>query len=199
MARAKLQEHFTSNMGGGAMAWSSMYVDQLRPHVVCTTASAASVTDTLKWLAGMELCDVTMVKPDESGVVSVDAVVKALRSATVLVSVPHADGNTGAVQPVADISRAVRQWIDDYGEPTPHCTLSRKITPCSLRPPAASASDFSSMQADGSLCRGAREAGHGWRGLSACRRFSHVGSGVRVASALCCTSSGVLSVLLSPR
>jgi cysteine sulfinate desulfinase/cysteine desulfurase-like protein len=37
------QEHFSSNMGGDALGWSRMYVDQLRPHVVASAIEHPAV------------------------------------------------------------------------------------------------------------------------------------------------------------
>lgn len=40
---------------------------------------------------------------------------EAMRSTTVLVSVSHANPWTGAVQPIGEIAKAVREWVDEYG------------------------------------------------------------------------------------
>lgn len=53
--------------------------------------------------------DVTLVRPDADGVVSVSAVKAALRDDTCLVSIMYANNEVGAVEPVRDICRAVRK------------------------------------------------------------------------------------------
>ena len=50
---------------------------------------------------------VTLVTPDSSGRVSVEAVRSALRGDTVLVSIMHANNETGVIQPVSEIAAAV--------------------------------------------------------------------------------------------
>ncbi|MCF0120853.1 MAG: aminotransferase class V-fold PLP-dependent enzyme [Oscillospiraceae bacterium] len=52
--------------------------------------------------------DITYVKPDNHGRVTAEAVGEALRSDTVLVSVMLVNNETGAVNPVADISKMLR-------------------------------------------------------------------------------------------
>jgi cysteine sulfinate desulfinase/cysteine desulfurase-like protein len=42
-SRRALQDHFTATMGGSALAWSSMYVDQLRPHIITTAVEHPGV------------------------------------------------------------------------------------------------------------------------------------------------------------
>jgi cysteine desulfurase len=52
---------------------------------------------------------VTRLNPDSSGRVKADDVRRALRPDTILVSIMHANNETGAIQPVADIARAAHE------------------------------------------------------------------------------------------
>lgn len=52
---------------------------------------------------------VTHVKPDRSGAVSADSIAAAMREDTVLVSVMHANNETGVIQPLAEIARVAHQ------------------------------------------------------------------------------------------
>jgi cysteine desulfurase len=52
---------------------------------------------------------VTYVTPAPNGVIDPDDVRRALRPATVLISVMHANNETGAIQPLADIARLARE------------------------------------------------------------------------------------------
>jgi cysteine desulfurase len=115
-SRRALQDHFTQSMGGSALAWSSMYVDQLRPHVITTAVEHPAVLEPLRWLQREQLCDVSIVPVGPDGVARVQDIVDELRSQTVMVSVMHANNEIGAVQPVAEISAAVKQWAYDFGE-----------------------------------------------------------------------------------
>uniref|UniRef100_A0A7S0I177 cysteine desulfurase n=1 Tax=Hanusia phi TaxID=3032 RepID=A0A7S0I177_9CRYP len=116
MARKRLQDHFTNNMGGSALSWSTMYVDQLRPHIVTTAIEHPAILEPLKWLQNEQQCDVTIVEPRKDGIINVQDVIDALRTQTVLVSIMHANNEVGAVQPLREISDAVRAWADEFGE-----------------------------------------------------------------------------------
>src|SRR5262249_4746141 len=50
---------------------------------------------------------VTRVAPDADGVVPLDRIVAAMRRETALVSVMHANNETGAIQPVEDVAAAL--------------------------------------------------------------------------------------------
>jgi len=56
---------------------------------------------------------VTHVDPDERGYVSPESIVRALRPETVLVSIGWANSETGTLQPLRDIARAVREARGD--------------------------------------------------------------------------------------
>ena len=115
-SRRALQDHFTKTMGGSALSWSSKYVDQLRPHIVTTAVEHPAVLEPLAWLQSEQLCDVTVVPVGPDGVVKVQDIVDALRSQTVMVSVMHANNEVGSVQPLAEISAAVKKWAYNFGE-----------------------------------------------------------------------------------
>ena len=114
-SRRSLQDHFTSTMGGTALSWSSMYVDQLRPHVITTAVEHPAVLEPLKWLEREQLCDVSIVPVGPDGVVKPQDIVEQLRTQTVMVSVMHANNEIGAVNNIAEISAAVKKWAYTYG------------------------------------------------------------------------------------
>ena len=74
-----------------------------RQHLVSTAIEHHAVLGPLRWLEerGFEL---TLVGPDERGHVSADAVAASVRSDTLLVSVMHANNETGAVQPINELA-----------------------------------------------------------------------------------------------
>lgn len=64
--------------------------------------------------------DLTVVKADPlTGQVSPEDVVMALRSSTRLVSVMLANNETGVIQPVQGVVRAVREWWESNGGTEP--------------------------------------------------------------------------------
>lgn len=76
-----------------------------RPHVVTQATEHPAV---LAAVADLETqgCDVTVVGVDAAGRVSPEAVAQAITASTVLVSVMHANNETGVIQPVAAIAAA---------------------------------------------------------------------------------------------
>lgn len=75
-------------------------------HVVSTVLEHNSVLRPLAQLASKG-AEVTLLRPDQSGVVSAQAVARALRPNTRIVAVTHASNVTGAVQPAEDIAEEV--------------------------------------------------------------------------------------------
>jgi cysteine desulfurase len=71
-------------------------------HVISTAIEHKSVLEPLEGLqnAGFEI---TLLSPDSSGAISAEAISAALRSDTWLVSIMHANNETGVIQPVEDI------------------------------------------------------------------------------------------------
>lgn len=85
-----------------------------RRHIVASAIEHASVLRMLDWLASADGpfgggFDVTLVRPNEEGVVSMAAVKEALREDTCLVSLMYANNEVGSVQPVRDVCRMCRK------------------------------------------------------------------------------------------
>ena len=74
-----------------------------RRHIVSTAIEHKAVLEPLEALAKRGF-DVTLVKPDSAGLVTANSVEEALRPETLLVSVMHANNETGVLQPVAEIA-----------------------------------------------------------------------------------------------
>jgi cysteine desulfurase len=77
-------------------------------HVVTTLVEHPSVLEPFRALE-REGWRVTYVAPDADGWVPAERVLEAVTDETVLVSVMHVNNETGAVMPVAEIGRALRQ------------------------------------------------------------------------------------------
>jgi cysteine desulfurase len=76
-------------------------------HIISSVAEHDAIRRTLDLLEAQG-CEVTRLKPERSGAVSVDAVREALREDTVLVSLMLVNNETGAVTDVAGISAVLR-------------------------------------------------------------------------------------------
>ncbi len=74
-----------------------------RRHIVSTSIEHKAVLEPLEHLAKQGF-EVTLVHPDQFGRVDAQAVLDAVRSDTLLVSVMHANNETGVVQPVEAIA-----------------------------------------------------------------------------------------------
>ena len=77
-------------------------------HIVTTAIEHYAVLSTCRSLAE-DGSDLTEVAPDETGVVSVDAIEAALRDDTALVSVMYANNEIGAILPIRKIGQLCRE------------------------------------------------------------------------------------------
>jgi cysteine desulfurase len=77
-----------------------------RRHIVSTAIEHKAVLEPLSRLAG-EGFEVTLVPPDRLGHVAASDVLAAVHEDTLLVSVMHANNETGALQPIVDIAEGL--------------------------------------------------------------------------------------------
>ena len=77
-----------------------------RKHMVATAIEHKAVLEPLEHLEANGFT-VTLVRPDASGAVSAEAVAAAMRPDTLLVSVMHVNNETGVLQPIDDIAKAM--------------------------------------------------------------------------------------------
>lgn len=82
--------------------------DRPGAHVITTAIEHAAVLEPCRQLE-REGVQVTYVPVDASGVADVAAIEESLRPETVLVSVMHANNETGTLQPASEIANLVRQ------------------------------------------------------------------------------------------
>ena len=79
-----------------------------RSHLITSMVEHHAVLDTMKALAKKGV-PVTFLKVDRGGKVSSAELERALGSETLLVSIMHANNETGVVQPIAELSRLARE------------------------------------------------------------------------------------------
>jgi cysteine desulfurase len=77
-------------------------------HIVTTKIEHPAILATCKAMESAG-ADVTYVPVDSSGRVDPDAIERAIRETTLLISVMHANNETGVIQPIEAISRIARQ------------------------------------------------------------------------------------------
>ena len=78
-------------------------------HLVTSVVEHPSVLEVCRHLERRWGCAVTYLAVDGEGRVDPDDVARALRPATVAVSIMHANNETGVLQPIAEIARVVRE------------------------------------------------------------------------------------------
>jgi len=83
-----------------------------RRHIITTAVEHPSVLEVCKE-AGREGCEVSFIGVNRKGELDVDALVKALRPDTLLVSIMHANNETGVIFPIADLARMVKETNPD--------------------------------------------------------------------------------------
>jgi cysteine desulfurase len=79
-----------------------------RKHVITTAIEHPAVLNTCRELERSGVA-VTYIRPGSNGVVDPDDIRRALKPETVLVSVMHANNETGTLQPIADIAAFVHE------------------------------------------------------------------------------------------
>ncbi len=77
-------------------------------HIITSSTEHPAVLDTCAYLAQHGF-DVTYLPVDAAGVVDLQALEEALTDETTLVSIMHANNETGVIQPIADIARLAHQ------------------------------------------------------------------------------------------
>jgi cysteine desulfurase len=80
-----------------------------RKHIVATAIEHKAVLEPLAHLADQGF-DITLVQPTVGGFVEPQAVKAAMRSNTLLVSIMHANNETGVLQPIHEISEELTQY-----------------------------------------------------------------------------------------
>ena len=76
-------------------------------HIITSSIEHPAVTEVCRWLAAHEF-EITWLPVDEHGLIRIADLEAALRPETILVSVMHANNETGVVQPIAEIARLTR-------------------------------------------------------------------------------------------
>lgn len=81
-----------------------------RKHIVSTAIEHKAVLEPLEWLEKQGF-EVTRIAPAKDGRISASHVIEAIRPDTLLVSVMHANNETGVIQPIEDIATALPEEV----------------------------------------------------------------------------------------
>ncbi|NBS41123.1 cysteine desulfurase [bacterium] len=78
-------------------------------HLIVTAFEHHAVLEAAMHLEKKEGFEVTYLKPDHDGLISVDQVMEAIRPDTLLVSVMYANNEIGTIQPIQEIGNAIQK------------------------------------------------------------------------------------------
>ena len=92
-----------------ALIGSAMANKRSGNHLITTSVEHASVDNPMKYLEEQGF-EVTYLPVDQDGIVSLETLKEALRPETILVSVMYVNNEVGAVQPVDEIAKLVKDY-----------------------------------------------------------------------------------------
>jgi cysteine desulfurase len=87
---------------------AALEIDKTRNHVVVSAIEHEAVLGAAEYLRQYRGCDISLVLPDADGLIHPDTVADALTDRTSLVSVMHANNETGVLQRTSDIAEICR-------------------------------------------------------------------------------------------
>lgn len=76
-------------------------------HIITCKTEHKAVLDTCVWLQKNKLAEISFLDVDENGVVDLEQLKELIRPETVLIAIMHSNNETGAIQPLAEISRII--------------------------------------------------------------------------------------------
>ncbi len=91
-----------------ALKGAAFFYQSQGKHIISSETEHKSVLSALEYLQHHGF-DVTLLKPQPSGLISVDQIQQAIRSDTILISIMHVNNEIGVIQPIAEIGALTRQ------------------------------------------------------------------------------------------
>ncbi len=79
-------------------------------HIISSSIEHSSVFNTLKFLRDFTNRDVTFIKPDSNGIVSVKEIEKNIQSTTLFISVMYANNEIGTIEPIKEIGNLSKKY-----------------------------------------------------------------------------------------
>jgi cysteine desulfurase len=94
------------------------YGSDRKPKIITSSIEHPSITNTFKDVEKDGLANVYFLKVGKSGVVDVNELKKELDNDTILVSVMWVNNETGAIQPIKEIAKAIEEFRSNHHSPT---------------------------------------------------------------------------------
>ncbi len=121
-----------------------------RNHIVTSQTEHPSVMEVCKFLERERSCRVTYLNVDREGFVDLDQLKQCLCPETLLVTIMHANNETGTLQPIEQIGQILDEYEQRNGTPRIylHCDASQSIgkVPIALYPKMLHVNDESERQ-----------------------------------------------------
>jgi cysteine desulfurase len=80
-----------------------------KPHLITSPTEHKAVLESVKHLEKLNLVEVTYLSVDQNGLVDLESLKKAIKPETLLVSIMFANNETGAIQPIAEMGRLLKE------------------------------------------------------------------------------------------
>jgi len=79
------------------------------PHIITSLIEHKAVIETCKHLQKLKLAEITYLPVDKDGLVKIEDVEKSIRPGTILVSVMYVNNEMGAIQPIKEIGKLIKE------------------------------------------------------------------------------------------
>ena len=111
------------------------------PHIISTTIEHPSIKELLFALEKSGEIELTLISPNEEGIIEPDKIAQALKPNTILVSVMYANNEIGTIMPMAGIAKKIREYKKEQGRtefemPFLHTDASQAVAYLSMRVPS---------------------------------------------------------------
>ena len=133
----------------------------IKPHIISSTIEHPSIRELLFSLEKTGEIELSLISPNEDGIILPEEIAKELKPNTVLVSVMYANNEIGTIMPLSEIAKKLREYKKEQGRtefdmPFLHSDASQAVAYLSVRIPSLHA-DL--MTLDGGKIYGPRGTG----------------------------------------
>ncbi len=97
------------------------------PHVITSAIEHPCVLNVCEYLSEMGHCELTIIPVNEEGVVDVREVLTSVKPTTCLITIMHANNEVGSIQPISELSRALKATLPPGIRPLLHTDASQSL------------------------------------------------------------------------
>jgi cysteine desulfurase len=85
-----------------------------KPHLISSEIEHISVIEILKDLEKLGIAEISLIKPEKTGLISGTKIAEAIKENTVLVSIHYVNSETGVIQPIQQIAKIIKDLRSPY-------------------------------------------------------------------------------------